>query len=247
MKVWSDPLRRRWIIWGALATGFLLVNVHRLSTAVLSEGLMRLFDITGVELGTLHSAFFYVYAPMQIVAGVVADRWRIRWTASIGLFVMSVAAIAFALANAYVVALTARIAIGLGGSIVFIATLRFCANWYRPGEYGTMNGRAVAIAGVGSVASTTPLAVAVTTLGIQSTLRLLGGLGFLVVGRVWSLARDTPQKAGLSGIENVGGSPVKESAPRFRAGRMSIRALYHNQRTPRSSMVRRLSASSHRL
>jgi len=220
MKFWSDPLRRRWIIWGALATGFLLVNIHRLSTAVLSDGLMRLFDITGTELGTLHSAFFYIYAPMQIGAGVVADRWGIRRTATTGLLLMSIAAIAFALSNAYVVALVARITIGLGGSIVFIATLRFCANWYRPGEYGTMNGLTVAVAGVGSIVATTPLAVNVTALGIQSTLLLLGGLGFVVVVIVWTLTRDTPEKAGLPPLENVDSAPP-----------LSLRAVGQNVRT----------------
>lgn len=34
----------------------------------------RVFDITGAEIGLLHSAFFYVYAPMQLFAGILADR-----------------------------------------------------------------------------------------------------------------------------------------------------------------------------
>jgi sugar phosphate permease len=203
MDVWSTPTKRRWIVWGALALGFLLVNVHRLSTAVLSADLMRAFETTGASLGTLHSAYFYVYAPMQVGAGVLADRLGIRQTATAGTVVMSLGAVAFGLAGSYPVALLARIVIGLGGSVLFIATLRFCANWFRPDEFATMSGLTIAIAGVGGILATTPLAVAVTTLGLRWTLVGIGLVGLAIAVVVWALARDTPATAGLEPVDDV--------------------------------------------
>ena len=208
MNLWSDPLRRRWIVWGALALAFLLVNVHRLSTAVLSEALMGAFDTTGAALGTLHSAFFYIYAPMQVVAGVFADRLGIRRTATIGTVVMSVGGLAFGLADSYLVAFLARVAIGLGASVIFIATLRFCANWYRPDEFATMSGLTIAIAGVGGILATTPLAIVVSALGLRRSLLGIGVLGLVVAVVVWLLARDTPADAGLPSVENVPSTPT---------------------------------------
>ena len=73
-----DPTERRWLAWGALAFVFLLVNVHRLSTAVLSEQLTAEFEITAAQLGTLHASFFIVYAIVQIPAGGLADRYGPR-------------------------------------------------------------------------------------------------------------------------------------------------------------------------
>ncbi len=70
----SDPRRRRWLAWGALATVFLLVNLHRLSTGVLSERLTTDFGTTAAQLGTLHASFFLIYAIVQIPTGVLADR-----------------------------------------------------------------------------------------------------------------------------------------------------------------------------
>jgi MFS family permease len=208
MDLWSDPLKRRWVVWGALATAFLLVNVHRLSTAVLSEDLMRAFDTTGAALGTLHSAFFYIYAPMQVAAGVLADRLGIRRTATIGTVVMSAGGLAFGLADSYLVAFFARVCIGLGASVIFIATLRFCANWFRPDEFATMNGLTVGLAGLGGIVATTPLAVVVTTLGLRSTLLAMGAVGLLIAVVVWSLALDTPADAGLPAIDNVPSAPT---------------------------------------
>ncbi|MFB6164478.1 MAG: MFS transporter [Haloarculaceae archaeon] len=203
MRLWSDPTQRRWIVWGALATAFLLVNVHRLSTAVLSADLMAAFDTTGTGLGTLHSAFFYVYAPMQVLAGVLADRLGIRRTATAGTAVMSLGGLAFGLADSYAVAFLARLLIGLGGSVIFIAILRFCANWYRPGEFAQMSGLTVGVAGLGGVLATTPLAVTVAAVGVRTTLLGIGAVGLCIAAGVWALARDTPADAGLDPIESV--------------------------------------------
>lgn len=203
MRASLDPTRTRWFLWGTLAVAFLLVNVYRLSSAVLSEELMVAFDTTGAELGTLHAAFFYVYAPMQIPAGVLADRAGPRYAATVGAVVMNLGALWFAFAGSYTSGLLARALIGLGGSVIFVSILRFCANWFRADEFATMNGITVAVAGVGGIVATTPLAVAITTFGWRSTLGLLGTLGLSVAVLVFVLVRDSPERAGLAPIEGV--------------------------------------------
>ena len=208
-RLWSDPLRRRWVVWGVLATGFLLVSVYRLSTAVLADQLTMAFDTTGAALGTLHAAFFYVYAPMQLVAGVLADRAGIRLTATAGVLVMNAGAIAFALASSYPVAFAARLAIGLGAGIIFIAILRFCANWFRPDEFATMNGITIAVAGFGGILAATPLALAVTAVGWRTTILSTGTLGIVVAVLIYLLTRDTPEQAGFDPIEDVPSAPTR--------------------------------------
>ncbi|MEF8906441.1 MAG: MFS transporter, partial [Haloarculaceae archaeon] len=68
MNLLSDPYKRRWLGWGLLVSAFFLVSLHRTSTAVLSEQLMRAFDTSATSLGLLHSSFFYLYALLQVPA-----------------------------------------------------------------------------------------------------------------------------------------------------------------------------------
>lgn len=202
-SVRSDPTRRRWVLWGLLALTFLLVNVYRLSTAVIAGELMGALGTTGAQLGTLHAVFFLVYALMQIPTGILVDRVGPRVTATGGAVVMNLGALWFAFANTYGSALGGRFLIGLGGSVIFVSLLRFCANWYRVDEFGTMNGLSFAVGGIGGVLATTPFAVAVDLAGWRTTVFGLGLFGLVVAGATATFVRDSAERAGLSPIENV--------------------------------------------
>ena len=202
-RAWSDPYRRRWVLWGILAVSFLLVNVYRLSTAVLAGDLMDALGTTGAQLGTLHAMFFLVYALLQIPTGVLVDRIGPRMTAASGGAVMNVGAIWFALADTYVSALGGRFLVGLGGSVIFVSLLGFCANWYRVDEFGTMNGISFGVSGVGGILATTPLAVAVSLAGWRTVLLGLAGFGLAMSALVVLLVRDSAEHAGLEPIEDT--------------------------------------------
>ncbi|MFU8867574.1 MFS transporter [Natronococcus sp.] len=203
MGYWSSPTKRRWLLWGVLAVSFLLVNVYRLSTAVLADDLMAAFRTTGGQLGTLHAAFFFVYAVMQLPTGVLVDRIGPRRTAAVGAVTMNIGALWFALAEGYSSALGGRLVIGLGGSVIFVCMLRFCASWYRVDEFGTMNGLSFAVGGVGGVLATTPLAVLVDATGWRTSLSTLAAVGLVAAAVTALVVRDSPERAGFEPIEGV--------------------------------------------
>ncbi|WP_254524146.1 MFS transporter [Natrinema caseinilyticum] len=212
MNALSDPYRRRWIGWGVLVSAFFLVSLHRSSTAVLSEQLMRSFDTTGTSLGLLHSSFFYLYAVFQVPAGLLADRYGSRVIAAAGTILMSVGALVFGLSPTYGLAFVGRLLIGMGASVLFVAALRFCANWFRPDEFATMTGVTFSVGILGGLAATTPLAVAVTTVGWRSAMIGLGAVGLAVAVGITLLSHDSPSAADLPPIENVPNRPNVTSA-----------------------------------
>ncbi|SDX81906.1 MFS transporter [Halopenitus persicus] len=221
-RVWGDPYRRRWILWGILATAFLLVSLYRLSTAVLAADLMRALSMSGAQLGTLHAVFFLVYSLLQLPTGILVDRFGPRLTAAAGAAVMNLAAVWFALAGSYATALAARFLIGLGGSLIFVAVLRFCANWYRPDEFGTMSGLSFAVGGAGGLLATTPLAVVVSAAGWRTTMAGLGAAGIAVAVALLILVRDTPSEAGLAAITEASSQDRPSTAE---VGRYAARVL----------------------
>jgi len=195
--------RWRWLLWALLASGFLLVNFHRTSTAVISGPLASTFDTTGTELGFLHASFFYIYAALQLPAGLLVDRYGSRNVAVGGLVVMSTGALGFAFSPSFAVAFATRALVGLGGAVLYTATLRFLANWYRPDEFATMTGWTIAAAGLGGVLATTPLAIAIDATDWRVSLGVAALAGFVLMVAVFLFVRDRPSDGGFDPIDGV--------------------------------------------
>lgn len=192
--------RLRLLLWGLLAAGFLFVNFHRTATAVLAETLARAFDANAAELGFLHASFFWIYAALQLPAGLVVDRYGPRLVGAIGLAVMTGGVAWFASAGGFQSALAARALIGLGGSVVYVAILRFLAAWYLPAEFATMTGLTIAAAGLGGILATTPLALAIDAVGWRRSLLAAGATSAVISASVFAFVRDTPAKVDHEGV-----------------------------------------------
>src|SRR6056297_2916883 len=134
---------------------------------------------------------------MQVFAGVLADRMGTRRIATVGSAVMGVGVVAFAVSQSYLVGLVSRLLVGLGGGVIYIATLRYCANWYRDDEFATVTGLTLSASAIGGLLATTPLAVLVAAVGWRDGLLGVGLLGFALTAAVLVLVRDTPAAAGL--------------------------------------------------
>ncbi|AZH26072.1 MFS transporter [Haloplanus aerogenes] len=199
--------QRRAALWSLLAAGFLFVNFHRTATAVLADSLARTFDATGSQLGLLHASFFYIYAALQLPAGLVVDRYGPRWVGATGLAVLSAGVVWFAWSETLLAAFLARAVVGFGGSVLYIATLRFCANWFRPDEYATMTGYTVAAAGAGGILATTPLALAIDRVGWRFAILATGMITAVVAVVVATAVRDRPSRADI-GVDDTDHSPA---------------------------------------
>jgi sugar phosphate permease len=199
-----SPRRRRAVLWLFLAAGFLFVNFHRTATAVLADSLARTFDATGSQLGLLHASFFYVYAPLQLPAGLIVDRYGPRWVGAAGLGLLTFGVGWFALSESLTAAFLARAVVGLGGSVLYIGTLRFCAIWFRGDQYATMTGYTVAAAGLGGILATTPLAMATGAVGWRTAMLAAAVTTGLLTFAIAAFVRDTPARAGLEAIGDGG-------------------------------------------
>lgn len=207
MVSWHDTKTRRWVGWFVLASAFVLVNFHRVSTGVLAESLERAFDTTGSELGLLHASFFYIYAPLQLVAGVLADQRGTRRVAAGGSLVMVVGVFGFVVSGSYVSGFASRALVGLGGSVIYIATLRYCANWFRADEFATVTGLTLSASAAGGLIATTPLAILVGELGWRTSLVAVGVAGVVITVAILLFVRDSPEEAGLAPVKGAVDQP----------------------------------------
>ena len=211
MAAAESPAKRsryRWLIFGILAGGYILVYFHRLCAAVVAVEMMRDLRTTGALLGLLSSAYFYPYALMQIPAGLLADTWGPRRTIAVFLLAAIAGSLLLGMAPSLGWAMVGRALVGIGVSMLFVPTMKILAEWFTAAEFAGMTGIMVAMGGVGSLTAAGPLAYVSSALGWRACFEIVGLATLVLAGLVWWLVRDRPADLGFEPITAAGPAAV---------------------------------------
>jgi MFS family permease len=148
------------------------------------------------QMGLLLSAFAWAYGLAQIPAGAAIDRYGPRRALGVGLVLWSAAQISAGFVGSLTQFVTARLALGLGESPMYIGGTRVCADWF------TLKHRALPIAIFNSSSALAPalapplLTVLMLTFGWRAMF-LLAGLAGLAVALAWIRLYRPPHEAGI--------------------------------------------------
>jgi MFS family permease len=125
----TAPRWRDWGIVGLLTLGFTIAYVDRtnLSIALATPEFRQAFSLTDVQRGLLSSAFFWCYAILQVPAGIVTDRFGVRWPYAASFLLWSVVSAATAFAGSFGEFFALRLLLGVGEAVATPASLRWIA------------------------------------------------------------------------------------------------------------------------
>lgn len=196
--------RRRWIVWIPLAFAFLASYFHRTATGVVADSLMREFSIArAADIGGLASVYFYIYAAMQVPAGILADTFGPRRTVLLALLTATAGAVIFGAAQNIPMLYAGRILSSAGVSLIYISIVKIHAEWFRTREFTTMTGLIVVAGSSGFLLAATPLALVVEWFGWRTAFFSIGAYTFLAVIFCWLWVKDRPSEQGLPSMAEV--------------------------------------------
>jgi MFS family permease len=156
---------RKWIIWATATALYLFVNFHRFALGIISDQLMAAFKIAAVGLGGLSSLYFYLYAVLQMPAGILADTWGPRRTITASAVIMTAGAFVFGAAPDLATAYLGRFLVGVGVAAVFVNILKLIADWFPPQYFATMTGLTTTVGFLGGFVASGPFARVVEVVG----------------------------------------------------------------------------------
>jgi MFS family permease len=182
----------RWSAYGLGCCAFFISFFHRVSTGAIAGSLQEEFSIGAAALGTLGATYFYVYALMQVPAGVLADTLGPRVTLTIGMLIAGAGSIGYGLAENFTVAAIARTFAGLGVAGVFVCTLKLHSNWFHERQFATAVGAANVSGIIGALVATAPLAWLITLVSWRSVFVSVGAVSIALACAIWFLVRETP-------------------------------------------------------
>lgn len=123
-----------------LATAVLINYIDRGNLATAAPLLRGELNLSNTQVGILLSAFFWAYAPMQLIAGYMAERLDVHKVLAIGVTLWSAATMASGLAGSFLVLLLLRLALGIGESVIYPCTAKLLALRALEHQRGKANG-----------------------------------------------------------------------------------------------------------
>ena len=173
------------------AFAYSLSYFYRSVNAVIAPDLTSRFSLSPADLGLLTSAYFLAFSAFQLPLGILLDRFGPRRTDAALLLVAAGGACVFALASSLTTLALGRALIGLGVSGCLMSGIKANVLWFPAQRLPALNGWMFFAGGVGMVAATWPVELALKVSGWNSLFLMLAAITVIAAGLV---ARTVPEE-----------------------------------------------------
>ena len=148
-----------------LGAAVFLNYVDRGAIAVAAPLMKGELGLTATQFGTAVSAFFWIYAPVQLVVGWLCDRFSVYRLMAWGVIVWAASTFLMGFVGGFVSLLVLRIILGVGESVVFPASGKIIARHVPPEGRGLANAWCAAGIALGPAIGTLAGGLILATLG----------------------------------------------------------------------------------
>lgn len=190
------PVWLSWSVWGIGALFYLMGFYQRVAPAVMTQELMRDFNLAAAGLGNLSAFYFYSYVAMQIPTGILADAWGPRRLLSLGAVGAAVGTLVFAMSHSLAWAEVGRLLIGGSVAVAWVVLLKVATHWFAPRLFATVSGMALFCGVLGAVTAGTPLRILIDAFGWREVMVVSGVVTLGIGAATWLWVRDDPSERG---------------------------------------------------
>jgi MFS family permease len=132
----AQPVRTPWSLMALLVIAMIACYAHRGALSVAAPFMMKDLGLSAGTMGLLLSAFFWLYAFMQVPAGWLVDRFGVKWAYAAGFAFWSMASAFTGFATGIVTLIALRLALGVGQAIAFPASASAAAGAFQDRQRG---------------------------------------------------------------------------------------------------------------
>ncbi len=202
---------------------YLLMASQRTAPGLITDQLMKDFNVTASTIGFLTSMQFFVYTSMQIPMGILADRYGPNFFLITGAALTGVGTVIYSLGTHEIVLLLARILTGVGDATIWVNMVLILAGWFHTKEFVRLIGIAGMTGSLGFLLATVPFSSWITLLGWRAAFFSAGLLLCLCGILLYLVLVKKPKQIFVD--ESAG---VKEEAPREKTS-VLLRRIFSNR------------------
>ena len=198
----SHLLRNPYSVITIAAMFYLYEFFIRVSPSVITNELMRDFQIHAGYLGFLSSLFYYSYTAMQIPAGLLGDKFGPRKVLTVAALICSCALFLMSVAKAPIMIGVSRFLIGFACSFGYIGPLMLANRWFPKEKFSMITGFIQALGCLGATMGTGPISYLTTAYGWREVIFASGISGLILAILFMLIVRDRPKKAKINKKQN---------------------------------------------
>lgn len=190
-----------WVVWTLGAGFFFYKYLVQVSPSIMTNDLMKAFQINGAGLGNLSAFYFYAYLVMQIPVGLMLDKYSPRLLTALAILVCSVSTFIFSQTDSLFLACIARAMMGAGAAFAAVSCFKLATLWFSPKRFALVSGLCMTAAMLGAVGGQMPLSMLVQSVGWRPALKIIAMIGLVFGVIYYSIVRD--KTAPQSSIETT--------------------------------------------
>lgn len=186
-----------------LAAAIFINYFDRGNLATASPLLKDELHLSNSEMGILFSAFFWSYAPLQPLAGWIAQRFDVRHVLAGGLALWALATTLTGFSTSFAMVLALRVLLGIGESVAYPCNAKLLAQRATAQQRGRANGFVAVGQALGPTCGTLAGGLVLAQFGWRATFIVFGLLSLLWLIPWRSATRDGAAAGSLEGAHPV--------------------------------------------
>lgn len=186
------PSFRAWFAFALGCACFGYAFLQRVAPSVMTDDLMRAFQVQAGALGALSAFYFYAYAGMQMPIGVLMDRFGVRRILSGAMALCLVGSVVFAFADGLTVAAIGRMMIGAAVAFAYVGTMSIAAVWFPARRFSLLTGILQTVGMTGAMVGQAPLVPVVSEFGWRDTVIGIGVAGAVLAILIFLVVEEIP-------------------------------------------------------
>lgn len=190
----ENSLKTAYFIFFLAASFYLYEFILQVAPSVMADSMMKTFGVSGQGFGFISAFYFYAYAPTQLPAGVLYDRYGPRKLMTFAITLCALGSAFFASTDSVFTACIGRFLIGIGSAFSFIGVLVLISRWFPPYYFAILAGIAQLMSSVGAMFGEMPLSALISYVGWRNASFILAVAGFVLAGFFWAFIRDYPHQ-----------------------------------------------------
>ena len=129
-----------WVVWLVPALFFSYELILRLIPSMIESNLETEFQLDEAQMGGILGMYYYAYAPMQLVVGLLLDRYGARLLLAGAAILCAIGLVLMSMANTPLELGASRFIIGTGSSVAFIGAVYVAMVWFAPSRVALLTG-----------------------------------------------------------------------------------------------------------